>query len=94
MSRRDTSYIRELVRDITKDLSPEVINEVDEVLQDHWVKGIMSTTDGCYCLLGALHHVAGVDTHKVDLDRAIMIASWNDHPDTTKADVINLLRSL
>src|SRR5260370_6100560 len=83
----------------------ERIGKMDKVIDllgtpDRWCKGTLKTHDGRRCIRGAIMAVDGVGTLQPGVLRAInevtgrhyrRIESFNDHPDTVHAQVVEVL---
>lgn len=81
------------------------MGKIDKVINllatpDQWCKGTLRTHDGRYCIRGAIMAVDGVGTLQPAVLRAInevtgrhywRIESFNDHPDTDHAQVVEVL---
>jgi hypothetical protein len=83
----------------------ERVGKIDKVIDllatpDKWCKGTLKTHDGRRCIRGAIMAVDGVGTLQPVVLRAInevtgrhyrRIESFNDHPDTDHAQVVEVL---
>src|SRR5438105_3306226 len=81
------------------------LGKMDKVIDllgtpDRWCKGTLRTHDGRHCIRGAIMAVDGVGTLQPVVLRAInevtgrhyrRIESFNDHPDTDHAQVVEVL---
>ncbi len=81
------------------------MSKIDKVINllatpDRWCKGTLRTHDGRHCIRGAIMAVDGVGTLQPMVLRAInevtgrhyrRIESFNDHPDTDHARVVEVL---
>jgi hypothetical protein len=81
------------------------MGKIDKVINllatpDRWCKGTLRTHDGRHCIRGAIMAVDGVGTLQPVVLRAInevtgrhyrRIESFNDHPDTVHAQVVEVL---
>ena len=85
--------------------SPKSLEQIDAVIErlgtpDKWCKGALRSHDGRYCIRGAVRAVGGAELLEPVILQAIgevvgsrfgRIESFNDHPNTSHAQVIAVL---
>jgi len=85
--------------------SPKSLDQIDAVIErlatpDKWCKGALRSHDGRYCIRGAVRAVGGAEVLEPVILQAIgevagsrfgRIESFNDHPNTSHAQVIAVL---
>jgi hypothetical protein len=85
--------------------SPRSLEQIDAVIErlatpDKWCKGALRSHDGRYCIRGAVRAVGGAEVLEPVILQAIgevagsrfgRIESFNDHPNTSHAQVIAVL---
>jgi hypothetical protein len=83
---------------------PVALVKIEALIADpkHWVKGktkgLNSEGGVCYCLIGAIQAICGNQTMKVyavvhkALPCESAICDFNDHFDTTHADIMNVIK--
>ncbi len=85
--------------------SPKSLEQIDAVIErlgtpDKWCKGALRSHDGRYCIRGAVRAVGGAEVLEPVILQAIgevagsrfgRIESFNDHPNTSHAQVLAVL---
>ena len=85
--------------------SPKSLEQIDSVIErlatpDKWCKGALRSHDGRYCIRGAVRAVGGAEVLEPVILQAIgevagsrfgRIESFNDHPNTSHAQVLAVL---
>ena len=85
--------------------SPRSLEQIDAVIErlgtpEKWCKGALRSHDGRYCIRGAVRAVGGAEVLEPVILQAIgevagsrfgRIESFNDHPNTSHAQVIAVL---
>jgi hypothetical protein len=85
--------------------SPKSLDQIDAVIErlatpEKWCKGALRSHDGRYCIRGAVRAVGGAELLEPIILQAIgevagsrfgRIESFNDHPNTSHAQVIAVL---
>jgi hypothetical protein len=86
-------------------VSVKSLQQIDAVIErlaspDKWCKGALRSHDGRYCIRGAVRAVGGAETLEPVILQAIgevagkrfcRIESFNDHPNTSHAQVLAVL---
>jgi hypothetical protein len=79
----------------------EKMDKVIHLLSDErrWCQGFLKTPDGRYCILGAIQAARAIDVVEPIMfaisevtGRLRWIDTFNDHPRTTHADVVTMLK--
>lgn len=85
--------------------SPKSLDQIDAVIErlatpEKWCKGALRSHDGRYCIRGAVRAIGGTELLEPIILQAIgevagsrfgRIESFNDHPNTSHAQVIAVL---
>jgi hypothetical protein len=85
--------------------SPKSVEQIDAVIErlatpEKWCKGALRSHDGRYCIRGAVRAVGGAEVLEPMILQAIgevagsrfgRIESFNDHPNTSHAQVLAVL---
>ncbi|MGE5270802.1 MAG: hypothetical protein ACM3JG_14140 [Thiohalocapsa sp.] len=85
--------------------SPKSLDQIDAVIErlgapERWCKGALRSHDGRYCIRGAVRAVGGAEVLEPVILQAIAevagkrfgrIESFNDHPNTSHAQVVAVL---